>query len=463
MYLKTTRFGPIFGRFAPAFLFAVVFLASSAFWHPRIAMAQALTADQRAQLQAELAQVEADQKAAQGELNAAQAKSASLTNDIAVLAAKIKTAQLNIKAKNLLIQSLGNDIVGKQSHINDLEDQIGKGKQTLADILRKTNELDQYSLPEVILSEQSITGFFQDIDQFQAVQDSLGATMDQLNADASTTAAEKDALTARQNAEMDARHTIQVEQANIQADQNEERQLLAISKGNEKAYSSLVAQKAAQAAKIRAALFALAGGSSPIPFGDALQYAQAASKVTGVDPAFLLAILTQESNLGKNVGNCYLANTSTGDGINVRTGNPVTKVMNPNRDVPAFLTLTKSLGRDPMQTVVSCPQAIGWGGAMGPAQFIASTWSLIQNQVASLLGISGPPNPWNPQHAIMAEALFMENLGASSGSYSSELNAACRYFGGGTHCTSITRGYGNSVMGLADRIQRNQIDPLQNL
>ncbi|MDE1941327.1 MAG: hypothetical protein KGI66_04370, partial [Patescibacteria group bacterium] len=119
MYLKTTRFGPIFGRFAPAFLFAVVFLASSAFWHPRIAMAQALTADQRAQLQAELAQVEADQKAAQGELNAAQAKSASLTNDIAVLAAKIKTAQLNIKAKNLLIQSLGNDIVGKQSHIND--------------------------------------------------------------------------------------------------------------------------------------------------------------------------------------------------------------------------------------------------------------------------------------------------------------------------------------------------------
>lgn len=430
---------------------------------PQRVNAQTLTSEQRAQLQAELVQVEAEQKQAADELSVAQSHSASLSTDIAVLGAKIKTAQLNIKAKNLLIQTLGSDIVQKQSHINDLEDSIAKGKDTLATILRKTNEIDAYSLPEVMLSENTLTGFFTDIDSFQAVQDGLKTTFEQLRSDEASTTDEKNALTDRQNAEMDARHAIQVEQANITADQTQQKQLLAISKGNEKAYSKIVAQKQARAAQIKAALFALAGGSNPIPFGDALRYAQAASAKTGVDPAFLLAILTQESNLGKNVGSCYLVNSSTGAGINVKTSNSVAKVMSPTRDVPPFLAIAQALGLDPYQTIVSCPQAIGWGGAMGPSQFIASTWTLIQDRVAALLGISTTPNPWNPQHAIMAEASFMADLGASSGSYSSELTAACRYFGGGTRCTSVTRPYGANVMALADSIQQNQINVLAGI
>ncbi|MBU6430435.1 MAG: hypothetical protein KGR26_15570, partial [Cyanobacteria bacterium REEB65] len=309
-----------------------------------------LTAAQQAQLQAELKQVEADEAAANAALSKAQSQSASLSRDIAVLDAKIKAAQLDIKAKNLLIQSLGSDISDKQSHIDDLEARIAKGKETLATLLRKTNETDAYSLPEVMLSETSVSSFFTDLDTFQSVEDGLQATFEQLQADEASTSAEKDALTTRQNAEEDARHAIQVQQANIQSDEKQQKKLLAVSKGNEASYSALVAQKAAQAAQIRAALFALAGGSAAIPFGDALQYAQAASAKTGVDPAFLLAILTQESNLGKNVGNCYLANTSTGDGVNVRTGDPVAKVMSPSRDVQPFIALTKALGRDPMQT-----------------------------------------------------------------------------------------------------------------
>ncbi|MDE2040843.1 MAG: lytic murein transglycosylase [Patescibacteria group bacterium] len=450
-----------------------LFLLAGFFWLsqalPAAAQTQtpvsaAQTDAQRAALQQQLAQVEAEEQAANAQLTKAQSQSASLSRDIAVLDAKIKAAQLDIKAKNLLIQSLGSDISDKQSHINDLEDHIAKGKETLAQLLRKTNEIDAYSLPEVVLSETSISGFFQDLDTFQSVQSGLYNTISALNADESSTTAAKDALSARQNAEIDARYAIQQQQQNIQADEVQQKQLLSISKGNEKSYAALVSEKSAQAAQIRAALFALAGGSSPIPFGDALSYAEAASARTGVDPAFLLAILTQESNLGKNVGNCYLANTTTGDGINVKTGNPVSKVMSPTRDVPPFITLTNALGRQPLQTVVSCPQSVGWGGAMGPAQFIASTWTLLEHRVADMLGISpAPPDPWNPKHAIMAEAVFMSDLGASSGSYTAELNAACRYFGGGTHCTSITRPYGNNVMALANSIQRNQIDPLAGL
>ena len=431
---------------------ATLFLLCLPIFAP-VANAQAaapLTVQQRAVLEQQLQQVEADEKAANDQLSAAQSQSASLSRDIAILDAKIKAAQLDIKAKNLLIQTLGSDITDKQSHINALEDKIARGKETLAAILRKTNEVDAYSLPEIILSQTSVAGFFQDLDTFQSVQDGIKSTFAALRSDEASTTVEKEALTVRQNAAIDAKYAIQQQQKNIQADQAQQKQLLAISKGNEQSYSAVVMQKAAQAAQIRAALFSLAGGSNPIPFGVALKYAQFASAKTGVSPAFLLAILTQESNLGANVGKCYLTNPGTGDGINVTDGTPSSNVMNPNRDVGPFMEITKSLGLSPSQTVVSCqqPSVGGWGGAMGPAQFIASTWTLLSDRVAKELGVS-TANPWDPQHAIMAEALFMADLGASGGGYTAELTAACRYFGGGTKCRSSTKPYANNVMFLA--------------
>ena len=425
--------------------------------------AQTLTDAERAQLQQQLTQVEAEQKQAQSDLATAQSKSASLASDIAVLAAKIKAAQLDIKAKNLLIQTLGNDITVKQGHIDDLQGHIEKGKETLAQLLRTTNQIGDYSLPEVVLAQTSLSGFFTDIDTFQSVEDGLKSTFDSLRADEASTTAEKDSLTARQNAAMDARYAIQQEQKSIQADQTAEKQLLNISKGNEKAYTTLVAQKQAQAAQIRAQLFSLRD-SAAIPFGQALQYATLASQKTGVRPAFLLAVLTQESALGKNVGSCYVTNTQSGAGVYAKTGQLVSKVMNPTRDIPPFLTIVKNLGGDPMKQVVSCPLEIGWGGAMGPAQFIPSTWVLFEDRISAAVGISGTPDPWNPAHAFMASALYLSDLGASAGGYTAERNAACKYYSGKS-CGLIkgNTAYGNSVVAQAATIQQTMINPLQGL
>jgi len=445
-----------------AVLFSLCLIAVSI---PLISHAQTsnLTADQRAALEAQLQQVLVEESQANAQLKDAQSQSASLSRDIAVLDAKIKAEQLDIQAKNLQIQTLGSDITVKQGHINDLEDQIAKGKETLADILRKTNELGQASLPEVVLSQSSVTGFFNDLDTFQQVQQGLADTFNELRSDEASTSAEKDALTVKQNAAEDARYAIQQEQKNVKADEAQQKQLLAISKGNEAQYSSVLAAKAAQEAHIRAALFALAGGSNPIKFGDALKYAQQASARTGVEPAFLLAILTQESNLGKNVGTCYLTNPATGAGVNAKTGSMVANVMKPGRDVEPFQQIVQSLGGDPAKQLVSCPQSIGYGGAMGPAQFIASTWMLLKDRVASALGVS-TPNPWDPGNAIMAEAIFMADLGADSTSYTAQRNAACRYYSGTTcRASNGSTSYGNSVMALASSIQQNQINPLMGL
>ncbi len=433
---------------------------------PSITHAQSIqcnTPQEKVVCQAALAQVEAEQKQAETDLASAQAQSSSLQSDIKVLDAKIKVAQLNIKAKNLLIANLGQDIQSKVNHIETLDERIARGKDTLAVIMRKTNEAASYTLPEVLLSQNSVTGFFQDIDSFESVQNGLKSTFEQIRSDKSETEAAKTALDKRKNAETDARHAIELEQKNIQADENEKQRLLGVSKGNEKSYSTVLAAKKAKAAEIRAALFQLRDAAA-IPFGDALRYAQTASAKTGVRPAFVLAILTQESALGANVGSCYLTDPTTGAGISKKTGNTFSNVMKPGRDVEPFMTIVKALGGDPFKQVVSCPQSVGWGGGMGPAQFIASTWVLFEDRIASALGISGIPDPWNPSHAFMASSIYLGDLGAGAGTYSAERNAACRYYSGRVcSASSLIASYGNSVVAKADVIQRTMIDPLQGL
>ena len=135
--------------------------------------------------------------------------------------------------------------------------------------------------------------------------------------------------------------------------------------------------------------------------------------------------------------------------------------MNPTRDVPEFIKITKRLGSDPFNTLVSCPQEVGWGGAMGAAQFIPSTWVLFEDRITRALGTSAA-DPWTARDAFMAAGMYLTDLGARPGSYSAERDAACRYFSG-RKCSqsSWAKTYGDQVMAKAVTIQETMIDPLQ--
>jgi len=431
-----------------AFLFAATTVV------PGSAHAQSIKCDtpqEKAQCQIEYNRLEAERKEAEAAAAAQQLKSSSYERDIALLRAKIKAAQLDIQAKTLLIQTLGNDIQVKQAHIEDLEEHIAKNRQTLSQLLRKTNEFEAASLAEVLLSQSSISSFFNDVDTFQAVQESLKTLFEELRSDQAETEAEKDTLDKRRNTEVDARYEIQEQQKKVETNQKELQALLNISEQNKKAYASLAAQKAAQASKVLAALFPLAG-SKAIPFGEALNYARIVYQKTGVQPAFLLALLKQETNIGGNVGTCYLTNTSAGSGVNTKTNAAVPNVMKASRDVQPFLAITKSLGYDYKTTVVSCPQSIGYGGAMGPAQFIPSTWMLLKDRIAAAVGVS-VANPWKPLDAFMASAMYLSDLGGTSAngvSTNAQKNAACRYYSGQA-CGRVTgaTGYANNILSMA--------------
>jgi hypothetical protein len=212
-----------------------------------------------------------------------------------------------------------------------------------------------------------------------------------------------------------------------------------------------VAEK--RAAEIRTRIFELIGVPEAPTFGEALDIAKYVEGITGVRPAFLLAVLTQESNIGKNVGQCYLKDPDSGDGVIAYNGKEVSKVMNPSRDVPLFLEITKELGRDPYNTPVSCPMSYGWGGAMGPAQFIPSTWMIYKEKVKEITG--RPADPWNIKDAFLAAALYLADYGAYKQTYDAEWRAAMIYFSGTTKKTRYNGYgfYGDSVMKIASNYQ----------
>jgi len=103
---------------------------------------------------------------------------------------------------------------------------------------------------------------------------------------------------------------------------------------------------------------------------------------------------------------------------------------------------------------VSCPQSVGYGGAMGPAQFIPSTWKLYEKRLVLALGIA-TPDPWSARTAVMAMALYLEDLKADRGTYSAEREAAARYFAGGNWKTKGALNYAASVLAFADKYQKD--------
>lgn len=420
--------------------------------------------EQEARLKAEYDELQKDIVKWQGILKETQNKAGSIQGDVTALTAKIREAELQIKQKNLAIQGISSEIQSRNKKIGELEGRLDKGKQSLAQMIRKTNELDDYSLVEVLFSNKNVSDFFQDADSFFSVKRAMYDHFAFVREVKASTEEEKIALDKKKNQEADAKYEVEAKKKVIAQNEAEKKKLLAITKQEEKAYQGVLAEREARAAQIRAALFRLRD-TDGISFAEALTYAEKASAKTGVRAALILAILTQESDLGKNQGSCLVTNIDTGDGAGKNTGNPFEQVMKAPRDTVPFKAITDRLGRDWKMTPVSCPPSAtykvgrGFGGGMGPSQFIPSTWEIVKTSVAPLVGVSADSlDPWNPEHAFMATGLYMANRGASAGGYSAERNAACRYYSGAA-CTPgrvpSNVFYGDQVMAKAEAIQEN--------
>ncbi len=402
----------------------------------------------RAQLQQQLQDLEAQIAQQQKILDVAQTQEVSLSRDISILNAQIKQAQLAIQARTLVIQQLTANIQQKQNKIFGLNSQYNAELESLAGIMRQKDQLDTSSLVVVALSSGSLSEFFADLATFNQINAQLQKSFMQITHTRNETEEEKSDLESQLEEETQLRQVQQLQQAQIAAQQAQKQKILTETKGQEKAYKALIAANQKSAAQIRTALFQLTG-SAAIPFSKALEYANEASKETGIRPAFLLGIIAEESNLGENVG----TGTWTVD-------------MKAPRDTVPFRAITASLGLNPDTMPVSKKPWYGYGGAMGPAQFIPSTWAMYAGYVGSDYTYDAskdrvgkrtgnqPPNPWAPEDAFMAAAVYLTDNGAAAQTTASEFRAAMCYLAGcGNVNNASLKFYGNEVAALAKKYQ----------
>jgi peptidoglycan hydrolase CwlO-like protein len=410
------------------------------FFVPNFVLSQAV-GERRAQLERDLAELQSQIDEQKKILEAKQKESVSLERDVAILTAKIEKAKLNIKARTIAITELTQDINSKEHKIGSLNDKIGREKDSLAAIIRHTNQLQSYSLSEVVLDDKNISEFFSDIDSFAQVRAALKDSFAEIKDDREKTQAEKDELEDKKEEQVNLKAIQELEKKRTEQQEAEKKKILKASKGIEAEYQKLIKAKESDVAKIRSELFTLSG-SSAIPFEKALEIANKVFQKTSVRPAFLLGIIAEESNLGENVGK----------------GTWTVDMANPRDTVP-FLEITRNLGLDPDKMPVSKKAWYGYGGAMGPAQFIPSTWVLYEKRVSQLTG-NNPPNPWNPEDAFMAAGIYLKDSGASKQTVKAERYAALCYLAGCKNATKKSyQFYADDVMELADKYQK-QIDIL---
>ncbi|MCX6786520.1 MAG: hypothetical protein NTU85_01720 [Candidatus Kaiserbacteria bacterium] len=396
----------------------------------------------------------------------AQSVAQAATNYEQQLRDKLADVENQIAAQQ---QLLNGDIGVHNKTLSSLSGQLSAEKESLAQILRQTQVLDDYSVVSVALGSQSVSGFFSDLDAFTSIKSSLAKSFAHIQQTSVSTEAEKETLQARLAEQEQLRTVAQLAKQQVQAQEQDKQKLLTQTKGVEANYQKMIATNQKTAAQIRSELFTLRD-SAAIPFGTALTYAEAAEKATGTRAAVTLGVLKQETNLGENLG----------------TGSWRVD-MSPTRDQPVFSYITQTLGLDPDKMPVSRKPSYGWGGAMGPGQFIPSTWvcyggfvntntgtcsppsgagssfwqgpwqySSSKDRVRKLLGASSPSNPWTAQVAIMATAMLMADNGASAQTPSAERLAALRYFAGWTHANNPAYAfYGDGVMEFAAGFQQD--------
>lgn len=386
---------------------------------------------ERAALESQLQELQTQIDQYEGQISTYQKQGKSLSGEIAQLNAKIAKLNLQIQATSLTLKQLNQQISATQAQIQVTKADIVDKKAAIAGLVQSIYHNDGVSLMEIFLRNPRLSDFWNDTQDIALVSDNLRLTVEQIT-DLQGQLQDQEQQFQASKSDVAAVAAYQKAQADeIAGTKTQKSQLLAATKGQESKYQTLLKQTQATAAQIRNRIFQLLGGGQ-LSFEDAYQYAKLAGNATGIDPAFVLAILDRESALGENVGRCSYKTA-----------------MSPT-NIPLFLNIVQSLNLNPDSMLVSCPNKDGaYGGAMGPAQFIPSTWNLYADGISAITG-SKTPSPWNNADAFAATALYLKDgMAGCRAIYSSETSAerctAAKYYAGG-RWRSYLWTYGEAVV-----------------
>lgn len=415
---------------------------------------------------------EDENKQIEGKLETTKQQKQTLQNKIASLNQEIRNLNNEIRQSNLVIQDLKFQIEDTEDSIKETAVKIQQSTNKLSEILRTIYEENQKTTVEVLLAEDKLSSFFNNLVSLEVLSTRNRELLNDIKDLKDYLKEQEEALMKEKNS---LEKVVAIQQSKVKENRQVKQEKEELKKMTDAEYQRYLQRKKKTEKRIEnisAKLWKSLVGVREIPeYGEAVKVAKRVSDQTGVRAAFILGILTQESRIGHNVGQCVVKDFDTGAGVKVDTGEKWPRVMKPGRDIPPFRDTVQNLnrGEQPKSTLVSCwipacykgndicsasvnngnvncelagYKAYGWGGAMGPAQFIPSTWDKYDEKVTKIM--EEPADPWNFNHATLAAGLLLGANGADARTRAAEKQAAVSYLG------ADYLGYKEKVMRLSD-------------
>jgi peptidoglycan hydrolase CwlO-like protein len=420
--------------------------------------ASASVADDIAAKQRQIDELQRQIDQYQAQAATAGQQSKTLQSEIARLNGQIGQLNTQIKSISVSIDQTGLEIGQTAAEVTESERKLGLHRQALAQYLRETDRADQETLTQVLLKHGVMSEFFDYVHGIQRTQENLHIAIRNINELQAALDQRKNDLEDKKT-DLERLKSIQeIQKRDLAGTKGTKDNLLKTTKGQESKFQQLIAHSQQDLARLRDQItYLLQGGLS---VEDAIKYANLAAIGAGIRPAFLLALLEVESRLGMNVGKgnwrddmylCYLRLADI-----ARTADRKQYFKNrAETEKNAYMAVIGKLGLNPDTQKVSKEPTYGCGGAMGPAQFIPSTWLAYEAEVTRITG-HNPVNPWNFQDAFTASAIKLARGGATTQERTGEIRAAKAYISGNPSCTTATcNSYANMILQKAAEIQQN--------
>ena len=434
------------------------------------------SADKRQEIERQLQQLEKEAEGLDGNIQKIQSEKRTLSSETQTLNFEIKRRELEIKKLDLILYKTSLQIKNKAADIEILSKKIIKNQKALTATLLTLYTYDQDNILSVLIKNRTLSGFLGAINNLTKLQFNLKEVLVEFKQDRSLFQDEKVTLEEFENDQRELKALQEVERRFLAQKKKEKDEILRLTKGKEELFQKLLSLKKRDITALKTQLFYLE--KTGVTAEDAIRFADLAAKRTGIRTAFLLALLEVETgkqfedgqiSVGTNLGtgnwrddlyNCY-----------VRLGKKKTA----EAEKKAFFEITGKLNLDPDKVPVSrrYRSGAGCGGAMGPAQFMPTTWLRFEDKVAQLTKHK-PPNPWNIEDSFTASAVFLASAGANSQTRAGELAAARIYISGRSTCSQKSSGaryiclsYSKKVLELAEDIEHSIkisfLEPLQLL
>lgn len=356
-----------------------------------------------------------------------------IASQVAKIESSLKKAELELSRTKLSISKVKKEQSNTAVTIEELQGEIS-GKQTqLRGLVRLLYEKEQTPLISIFFTTNSLSSVIAEQNSIQKLQQMSLEIVNDLRR-RETELSEKQKQLEQQEEDLDQLEAMQaLQQEDLAGKQAEQAAFLKAKQAEQVKYEQLIAEAKQAREEIESDIFTLKNAGVKLSLTEATDIARYAGKLTGIRPAVLLGVLKIETNLGTNLGSGKFPDD-----------------MHPKSREP-FLRITKKLGLDPNTAPISArPKSYsGWGGAMGPGQFMPHTWETIEGRVASLVG-KPLANPYELTDAFVATAIFLADRGATDPA--KEYEAVNRYLAG-PNWQRFTW-YGDRVMAVAKEYEK---------